>query len=344
MQRLISHRFKQDSHPAFPLSPNQRRARDLTQEKLSSGYYSTETVDCYNCGSKEHTTISHKDTYGLSVNVVICDQCELIFNNPRLSEESAFKLYTEHYHELDRAHKDLDEYYQREWEKGKQILNFLKAHSLDKRLRSGVIVDIGCGAGGVVGFFKSQNFECVGSDFVPENILHARYKGIDVVKGGLDSIIQSGRLENKSISLIIYEQVFEHLTAPKNEATKIRSLMNQDSLLYIAVPGVRNILKHYRADFLRYLQVVHFLHFDLCRLAQLLQQLNLQLLHGNEKIQAVFSLSDSPQVNSISYIFNTRLYLTIMEGIRGLILISLKSYRLSMKAIRSLSSCVKKID
>ncbi len=292
MRNLLSKRYKNDNRESFYLTEKQISARDTIKKKLKENFYETEKINCPCCDIKDYKILSQKDTYGLPVQVVLCKECGLVYNNPCLSGKSLAPFYDGEYKNLDRVFPEIQDYFQLEKEKGEIIESFLKDNNLLEQIKNKVIVEIGCGAGGVLKHFSEKGFKVLGCDLSSQNVNYARdtlslevyHSDIDV----LEKVISEKKLD---IGLVIYEQVFEHLPNPRNELNKIKKIINDDTLLYIGVPGLRNIGNHYQSNFLRYLQLPHLMHFDLQSLTNLFGISEFSLVIGDQVIQAIFKLN-----------------------------------------------------
>ena len=285
----INNRYRADGKESFDLTDVQVAARDRIMVKLRNGRYRTEAVDCPLCSTKSCRNLSEKDTYGLPVNVVACTNCGLVFNNPRITAACLTPFYSEDYRELDRVLPAMESYFELENKKGRRIFQFLQEGGLLSHLKGKLIIDIGCGAGGVLEYFRQQGFEVLGCDLVPSNVEYGiREKQLDLHYGSLIEIEQIAAQRCSEIGLIIYEQVFEHLPNPAAELESLHRVLRPESLLFIGVPGLRNIDEQYGSDFLRYLQLPHLVHFDLEHLVALAESNGFEFLKGNEIAQAVF--------------------------------------------------------
>jgi 2-polyprenyl-3-methyl-5-hydroxy-6-metoxy-1,4-benzoquinol methylase len=291
MHSLISRRYRDDAKESFHLTERQIFARDTIRKKFQNNIYKTQEVNCPCCDAKDYKVLSKKDTYGLNTQVVLCTCCGLIYNNPRISDMSLLSFYDQEYKALDRVLPAIENYCQMEIEKGKAIEKFIEENGLFKKKKDKVVIEIGCGAGGVLKHFSEKGFRALGCDLSSENVDFAcKVLSLQVYHGDIGLIEKVVREEKIKVDLIIYEQVFEHLPNPKEELNKLIGIMNDSSLLYIAVPGLRNIGNHYQSNFLRYLQLPHLLNFDLQSLSNLLGEKGFSLIAGNEIVQAVFKL------------------------------------------------------
>ncbi len=310
----ISKRYRDDGRENFDLTPIQMAARDRIAAKLHGQIYPVEEVDCPLCGCKDRTCLSEKDTYGLQVRVVACRQCGLVYNSPRLAQGCLPAFYSEDYRELDRVLPSIEAYFQLESMKGQRIYRFLENNGLLSDLEGKLIIDIGCGAGGVLGHFKQAGYAVLGCDLVPDHLEYGKHeKQLDLHYGSLREIQRIVSERRADVGLVIYEQVFEHIPDPSAELKMLRSLLGPDSLLFIGVPGLRNIDEQYGSDFLRYLQLPHLVHFDLEHLVALLESNRFEFMAGNEIAQAVFKKSNRNVPCSIPSFDSTANFLVGLE-------------------------------
>jgi len=314
MKQLISPRYSDDGREAFPLTQVQLTARNRIVGKLSNGIYQLEMIKCPLCKSIRNKKISEKDAYGIPTAVVLCTDCELVYNNPRLSESSLNSFYRDDYRELDRALPSIEAYYLLEHDKGERIYQFLNNINLTDSLNNKLILEVGCGAGGVIGRFRDRGFSVMGCDLVPDHLEYGRdEKRLSLYYGRWTEVNEIAIQKSSDIGLVIYEQVFEHLADPRHELKQLCQRLGPDSLLYIGVPGLRNIDNHYRSDFLRYLQLPHLAHYDMNHLVSMLQLEGLSLLGGNELVQAVFRKDNVVKYALPYYSENTIAFLTGLE-------------------------------
>ena len=96
----------------------------------------------------------------------------------------------------------------------------------------------------------------------------------------------------KKPDVVIYSHIVEHLLNPVNELKKLKKLLKQDSLLYIEVPGLKNLYDSYDQDFLKYLQNAHTYHFTLNSLTNCTKKAGFNLLSGDEFIHSVFKIGN----------------------------------------------------
>ena len=64
--------------------------------------------------------------------------------------------------------------------------------------------------------------------------------------------------------------------------------MKKESIIYIEVPGIKNLENSYEQDFLKYLQNAHVYHFTLNTLKNCCSKAGLRCFNGNEIINSIF--------------------------------------------------------
>jgi 2-polyprenyl-3-methyl-5-hydroxy-6-metoxy-1,4-benzoquinol methylase len=149
------------------------------------------------------------------------------------------------------------------------------------------VLEVGCGAGGILNHFRQIGAEVKGCDLGSEYLQYgATRHGLDLVHGPIDAVSDIEKFD-----LIIYSHVFEHLLHPRAELLKIARRLAPQGVLYIEVPGIHNIRRQYRCDFLRLLQHAHVLHFTLTTLNKLLEQGGFAMRKGTEYVQAIYEIT-----------------------------------------------------
>lgn len=315
----VPSRFRNDGAEIIDLTDIQRTARDMIRAKMARGEYETVAVHCPLCGGNDDTVVAEKDFYGFQVDTVVCHSCGMVYSNPRLTVAALQKMYANEYRDLDRVKPSSDDYFELERVKALGLMEFLAAHGLQERIQDKLIVEIGCGAGGGLQYFADAGFQVAGCDLSPTNVEYGSGKGLEIYYGSLDVVIAKLGDRVSDIGLVIYEQVFEHLVDPKGELEKLRGWLPRETLLYIGVPGFKNIGEHYGADFLRFLQIPHLCHYELRSLTALLCSEGYAALGGDETVRALFSYSGEvcPVAINCGQYDDVRSYLSGLERRRA---------------------------
>ena len=313
---MLHSRFQNDKVPTLKLNELQIRNRDLVEEKIEQGSYEFESIDCAICDSNGFETLAQKDRYGLNMTTVICQNCGLVQTNPRMTQASYNSFYNEEYRPLYVGKdKPTTLFFQRQYERGQVMYQFLKdnnALNFDKA--QPFVLEIGCGAGGILQFFKEQGFKVKGID------LGASYVDYGVKEKGLD--LETGFLKDLKLDeqpdLVVYSHVVEHLLDPSEEMSLVRKVLSPRGYLYIEVPGIRNLKKPYKHDLLRYLQNAHTYHFTKVSLDNLLQRNGYDLVVSTEFVKGIYKPAQIELNRSFKNDFaETMGYLTKLEEERS---------------------------
>ena len=193
--------------------------------KVSSGEYSRDYVKCF-CGSDNYKQITQKDRYGIDYQLCLCNDCGLLYSNPRMTDESFRGFYKNDYRAIYSDRVEISE--MNDVDKIKKFtLGILGEFELPAPK---VVFEIGCGIGSNLSPFKECI--CVGVDYDTEAIKKGRDKGLDLREGGIGVLEQTGL----KADLIIMNHVLEHMTDIERDLKRIRGLLSDTGVLYVAVP------------------------------------------------------------------------------------------------------------
>lgn len=288
---ILGSRYDADGRTILALSSEQRAIVQRISEKVRSGEYRFETAPCAVCDTEEFEVLATKDRYGLYLPVVICRDCGLIQSNPRMSRDAYDEFYESEFAPLYRGSATaVDAHFRFRHGHGRRIVEYLRRNGvLNREPAETLVVDIGCSHGGVLRAFQEAGYQVKGLDLNGDYLAYGRDKfGMNLVKGDLESV----QLE-RAPDLVVYCQVFEHITDPVAELARVRAVSNGATRLYIEVPGVRNLFPRYHMDFLRLLQNAHVYHFTLDSLTNLLGRNGFARVVGDEEINSVFRFDES---------------------------------------------------
>jgi len=299
---MLGKRYVYDGKAIVPLSKRQLEARkELLQEMRSK--YRLINVSC-ECGSDRYEVLSQKDRYGLPVTMVICKKCGLIYQNPRLDDESSKGFYQKLYRKLYET-STIQECFNNQYNRGKRIIYWL----CSKKILPRKVVEIGCGAGGILKAFQNYGAEVFGVDFDEDYINYGRSKGLKLEVGGVEKV------PHQYSDCVILSHVLEHFSNMQKELDVIHDLLSPKGWLYVELPGIFN-LKQYSYDFLRSLQNAHNFYFTLGTLEQTLSSYGWELVHGDESIRSLFKYSGNSKGVSKNYYSEIKRYLIWSEKVR----------------------------
>lgn len=282
----IGERYRADGVPVLSLNPTQEVVRDRVLARLQSGTYRLEKTPCPLCESARDEVISEKDRYGLPMTVVICRSCGLVRSDPRMDAASSIRFYEQDYRPL-YVGQELPPawFFKKQRDEGIRIYHYLKRRTGVLQRHHPVVVDVGCGAGGMLEYFKNMGCLVAGID------LDERY--LDYGRKVHDLPLRKTALEDFSTDepadVIILNHVLEHMVDPIASLERLAGMLSTGGVLYVAVPGIRYLHRSYNMDLLLYLQNAHLFHFSMGTLVNTAWSAGLRPIVGDEVIQAIFT-------------------------------------------------------
>ena len=314
---MLSKRFKYDGKPSIRLNELQIRMKKQVEKKIEEGVYSFEKVPCCVCGGKNFEILSEKDRYGLHLPVVICKDCGLIQTNPRMTQEAYNQFYEREYRKLYTGKEaPANDFFKSEYKCGGDIYQYM-SENMKKRIVNALIVEIGCGAGGILQYFKDKGNDVYGVDLGSEYIEFGRVNyNLNIETGTIDNLIKRGM----SPDIVIYSHVLEHILNPVEELIKLKSICSSNTYLYIELPGVKYLTHSYDKNFLKSLQNAHTYYFTLTTLKNALRKAGWDFLCGKEIIYSIFKPSSSKERNYESDYADVMSFLRRMEFYRFILM------------------------
>lgn len=266
---------------------------------------------CPLCNNLEANIISERDRYGLPVTFMICSNCSLIFSKEYFSDSFATFYYKTIYNEFkkdkDMSSEELFLLRTKPNSPSFKRYEFIKKILGKKFDKIETIIEPGCNDGcNLYPFFKKGK-NVYGCDYDEKRISIGKKKGINILVGGVDKLIEI----NKKADLIIISHVLAHVNDFNRFILDVKKMLKPDGLIFVETPGFRGwwdhikILKNYRKNFLDFLQFEFCYIFDLNLLKIFLDKHNFKFYKGNEYIRAIFNL-DTDKTKQDIYIENKK--------------------------------------
>ena len=292
------------------LNDLQKSKRNQVVRKLKDGIYQTENVDCPLCGKKPKTEIANKDRLNIPFQVKICHGCGFVFTSPRMNQNSFNDFYNNEYRPLYTGNEHADEsFYEEQINQGNRIISYINESIPDFHQKEKFILEIGCGAGGILTAFKNYGHQVLGLDIGEEYIEFGKKQGIELRNGTLESV----DIE-KQPDLIIYSHVMEHILDLDKEITALREKCHPNTIVYIEVPGLMNIHNAYLGDIMKYYQNAHTYHFTLESLQGIMSKNGFKLISGNQFVRSIFQVGQSEMMPEEKHYNDVIQYLTKHEN------------------------------
>ena len=312
------------------LTKIQKENIKIFNEKVEKKEYKLEKLECLFCKANSSTKLYNMDRYGIMIDTVICDRCGLIRSDPYYTNETLDKYYQNEYRSIyTESKKATEDFFAHEVMIGKQVLLYLGS-LFGNNFKNKTVFEIGTGAGGILLPFKEAGADVHGCDLGDEYIKYGISKGIDIVQGDI-SVLKSKGLAD----IIILNHVLEHFIDPVKKLDEIKSLLKEDGVIYISVPGVISHITSYKT-FKMYLQNAHAYHYSLASLVNLMKIVDFGLEKGDEKVRAVFS-KKGKKLELKNNVLLTKVYILLSIYLPVIFI----PYLLILKVIKKVISMIK---
>lgn len=264
----------------------QQAARHEFLHDLDNGILREIEIKCPVCAADAFIPFATRDRLGLPVTTVICAECPTLYSRRRLDEESLDSFYSRFYRRMYTGSASASPLFEGQISSGQVILDFLVENGqLEKRISESVVLEVGCGAGGVLYPFHLAGAKVVGVDFDSDYLDEGRSRGLDLREGGCEMAVDAGPFD-----IIILKDVLEHVANLDKILAQLKELLRNSGRIYIQVPGIESLeLLGYRSDFLRYFQNAHIVHFSEPSLLYLFGSAGFVSVSSSKYIKAIFA-------------------------------------------------------
>lgn len=209
-------------------------------------------MGCLFCGSNELEMVWENQYYipledGIEVFKVsnsICKQCGIVFQNPQLTDEEMEKLYRNQYRLSVNQATAL-----------KSRVNQYEFCISNVNKEEGTILDIGCGEGYFLSFFKNWRKYGVEPSLTAVERARENYSDEKIVCDFYENV----KYDENKFDCISIRHVLEHVKNPIEVLKKIKKELKEDGVLYIEVPNVYDCVNLGDiTDFFGYQHLYHF--------------------------------------------------------------------------------------
>jgi 2-polyprenyl-3-methyl-5-hydroxy-6-metoxy-1,4-benzoquinol methylase len=231
--------------------------------------------NCPICNSSTFSDYLEVEDYFLSHEVFSlqkCISCGFVFTNPRPTENDLGLYYqSEEYISHSSSTESITDkiYY--------SVRNYtikLKFKLINKHFKQGNILDIGCGTGEFLNYFKAKGWDTTGIE--PNET--ARKTAIE--KYGLDVHLENqlDKFKKSSFEVITMWHVLEHVPDLNLRIEQLKSLIKENGVLIIAVPNIDSKDAKTYGKFWAALDVPrHLYHFNQSTIKKLFEKFGFDL-------------------------------------------------------------------
>ncbi len=224
------------------------------------------------------------ERYKLPFKTVLNKNTGLVRTDPYVTPEYLNEFYAKHYRNLYRLENDssLEVSANEALKFGYKVFSYV-SNQISKDVK---ILDYGCGLGlfsipFVLNGFTNYKGVDLGEDYI--NL--GRNLGFNIYLNSIDDLIS----KNEKFDLVIMHHVLEHIPNINEFISKVKLVLNDGGMFYIAVPGLINLPLAY--DLLDFFQFPHCWSFTRSSLNKLLSKHGFSEIIGNEDIHSLFKLN-----------------------------------------------------
>jgi len=238
-------------------------------------YAKASYIDCLNrrpgLKSDNDPLIKDKELANYQFNMVKCNNCEMVYVNPRLVSKNLTELYKEEYfsHYVDttsEAHIKRQKTFKTE---------IAELEYITKKLGLGQkILDVGCGGG----FFLDSldnSWEKHGTEKNQVAVDHGRETfGINILKGSL----READYPCEMFDIVKMRGSIEHLPDPMSELREVYRIMRTGGVITVNTPNIGSICgRIYKEKFRMVCPVHHIYYFSRKTLSQMLRKVGYRI-------------------------------------------------------------------
>jgi spore maturation protein CgeB len=189
-------------------------------------------VNCPLCGGSDATSLWSKD----GADYVRCRDCTLVYENPRLSDEELRQYYSQEGYYIQADASVPTSGYENYFEQctpqlQREYFDIVERHC---RTRRGRFLDVGCGAGGVVGIALERGWDAAGQEISSWAAAQGRLRGVTIVEKDLPA----AGFPADSFDAVSMFDVLEHLPSPNEYVQEIFRILKPGGVLVVETPNI----------------------------------------------------------------------------------------------------------
>jgi SAM-dependent methyltransferase len=240
--------------------------------------------------------------------IMRCEDCSLMYLNPRPSPEEIGKFYPTQYYAPSSPRRFsrvktwiMEDFYgypavtkgasARRLRKlllwPEKIRRTLTGRAILPWVGRGRVLDIGCGAGGNAAVLKQQGWDVHALDLSETAVLHARgLLGDDRVQQG---DLMSVRYRERSFDVVLMSHSLEHMYDPLGVLAEVRRILDDPGVLVVAVPNAEGLESRLFGRWWRQWDPPrHLYHFGQTTLARLLDRAGFRVVRFRTGVGSLY--------------------------------------------------------
>lgn len=206
--------------------------------------------------------------------IVQCNQCGLVYTNPRPDDEALTAYYTFNnewdYRFVQDWFIENADLQRPTWQRFLRVMQHWQPH--------GRLLDVGCGAGTFLLEAQKMGYDVVGQEVAPYFVDYGREQhGLEILQGELADLV----LPASSLDIATAFDVIEHHPDPKSLLQEMHRLLKPGGLIVISTHDIGNLYARLYGERWRYLNPIgHLTYFTRSSLQAMLRQVGFEVVYS----------------------------------------------------------------
>lgn len=205
-----------------------RRIMRFRVNKLIEKQQFTEIENCPICDSEKINEIAKQERHRLKIKTAQCADCRLAFHNPMPTAEFLNDFYQNYYQGLQRGAMPNDGVLERELQRAGRAKQLLEGHKFQS------ILDVGSSAGRILDYLGKE-LDIAELYGIEPDARYAKFAR-DTFKVDVAQCMLEEFHTDKTFDCILMMHGLEHLLDLDAVLQKVKSIMHEDSVLYLETP------------------------------------------------------------------------------------------------------------
>jgi SAM-dependent methyltransferase len=236
---------------------------------------------CALCGSSDCIPLFQAKDYRLHTteqvfDLVRCLRCGTVYLNPLPNNDELAKFYPEAFYSEPTIISKF----------ASDFLHGSKLREVYQFKKTGRILDVGCGDGGLLFAFKERGWKTFGADTSEK----ACRRALNTLGGNVyNCSLKTCSFPSKYFDVVFLNHVIEHMPNPIEELIEISRILKDDGIFFLSTPNIDSYQFEVTKDKWLHLDIPrHLIFYSPCNISLLLRRV------GFEVVKIRFPLFDFP--------------------------------------------------
>lgn len=277
-------------------------------------------IKCNLCGFEEY-----REKYMMgTVNIVKCKKCGLVCLNPQPSFSEIKKLYYEGYFKGKGFDKGIDYFNGLKYKKGWDHISNSRLKNIEKFVKKGRILDIGCSFGEFLDIARKRGWEVNGVELSKFACKTSRNK---FKLNPFNGTLEQAKYPSETFDVITMFEVIEHLPDPLNTLKECNRILKKNGLIIIQTGNVESLSAKIYGKRWPYFLLGHLHYFSKKTISKMLEKAGFKIVkiyNGDEiSLSANYKCfweykNKRSLINWVKYIKNTGILIIRKLGLGGM--------------------------